>query len=221
MSVATFLGLCIALFGPALLFMPTHRFLGDPERFSTRVLELLFLWMLAALVLVIVIGWEAQPISSIGLALRWESIILGLLLAVVFIRLVAPVLYWMVNRIGTSGFEEGLAKLSHMPIWFLLFAAITGGVVEELLYRGYAIERLATLTGSYGWASLISTTVFAMVHLPMWGWGPVATFFVSGGLIALFYIWTQDLVACMIGHAVTDAVGFITAHRAAHTTRNL
>ncbi len=200
--------------------MPFHRFLGDPEKLTTRVLELFFLWMLAALVMFIVIGWEAQPVSSIGLALRWESVVLGLLLAFVFIRLVAPFLYWMVSRIGAGGFEKGLAKLSYMPVWFLLFAAITGGVVEELLYRGYAIERLATLTGSYGWAGLISTTVFAMVHLPMWGWGPVVTFFVSGGLLALFYIWTQDLVACIIGHAVTDAVGFITAHRATHTSRN-
>jgi membrane protease YdiL (CAAX protease family) len=146
--------------------------------------------------------------------------VLGLLLAVVFIRLVAPFLYWMVSKIGAGGFEAGLTQLTHMPVWFLLFAAITGGVVEELLYRGYAIERLAALTGNYGWAGLISTTVFALLHLPMWGWGPVATFFVSGGLLALFYIWTQDLVACMIGHTITDAVGFITAHRAARASRS-
>lgn len=216
-SVPTLVGLAIALLGPALLFTPAHRFLGNPERLITQVFELLFLWWLAVLILILVLSWEAQSISSIGLTFQWESVLWGLLLAAVFVRLIAPFLYWMIRRIGTGGFEAGLAKLAHMPLWFLLFAAMTGGVVEELLYRGYAIERLATLTGSYGWAGLISTTIFALVHLPMWGWGPVATFFISGGVLALFYIFTQDLMACMIAHGVTDAVGFVTAYRAART----
>ena len=143
---------------------------------------------------------------------------MGLLLAILFNRAIVPFLYWMISRMGASGFEAGLARLAAMPVWFLLFAALTAGVAEEMLYRGYAIERLALLTGSYWLAGLVATTIFALMHLPIWGWGPVATFFVSGGVMALFYVLTKDLTACMIAHAVTDAVGFITAHRAAHSS---
>jgi uncharacterized protein len=216
--LATTVGLCLALFGPALLFLPVRKHLGQPERIATRVLELLFLWVLAGSIVTIVVWWEDLPLSSIGLQLTWQSLVLGLLLALLFNRVVAPFLYWMIRKTGIQGFESGLAEMVTMPVWFLLFAALTAGVVEETLYRGYAIERLASVTGSYWWAGLIATTVCALMHLPMWGWGPVATFFVSGGLLTLFYIATQDLVACMIAHTITDAVGFISARCTAHAS---
>jgi uncharacterized protein len=209
--LATTVGLCLALLGPALLFVPIRKLPGLPERMATRVLELLFLWVLAGLVVAIVIWWEDLPLSSIGLQLKWQTVVLGLLLALLFKRVVAPLLYWMIRKMGSPGFEIGLAKMVAMPVWFSLFAALTAGVVEETLYRGYAIERLASVTCSYWWASLIALTVHALMHLPMWGWGLVPTFFVSGGVLTLFYIVTQDLVACMIAHTITDAVGFISA----------
>jgi uncharacterized protein len=217
-QLATTVGLCLALFGPALLFMPCRKLTGQPERVTTRVLELLFLWVLAGSIVAIVIWWENLPFASIGLQLKWQSVVLGLLLALLFNRVVAPFLYWMIHKTGIHGFESGLAKMVTMPVWFLLFAALTGGVVEETLYRGYAIERLASVIGSYWWAGLIVTMVCALMHLPMWGWGPVTTFFVSGGVLTLFYIATQDLLACMIAHTITDAVGFISARRIARSS---
>lgn len=44
--------------------------------------------------------------------------------------------------------------------------------------------------------------------------GPVATFFVSGGVLSVFYILTRDLAACMMAHAITDIVGFVAARNA-------
>jgi membrane protease YdiL (CAAX protease family) len=173
------------------------------------------MWILAGSVVAIVVRWEKLPMASIGLKPRWRSVLWGLALAVAFNRIVAPFLYWMVREMGIFGFETGLARVAPMPVWFLLFAALTGGMVEELMYRGFAIERLASITGSYWWAGLISTIAFALLHLPMWGWGPVATFLVSGGILTVFYILTRDLTACIICHTITDAVGFIMAHNAA------
>lgn len=212
----TLVGLGVALFGAAILLTPAQKLLGSPERLSTRMFELLFLWALAGLVVAILLWWEGLPLSSIGLRLRGRSVLFGLLLATVFVFLVSPFLAWMIGAMGLSGFERGLAKMADMPLWFLLLAAVMAGVVEETVYRGYAIERLAAVLGSYWWAGLIATMVWALMHLPMWGRGPLATFFVSGGLMALFYIWTRDLLACIVAHAVTDAVGFLTT---AHTAR--
>jgi membrane protease YdiL (CAAX protease family) len=59
---------------------------------------------------------------------------------------------------GVGGFERGLAKMTPMPVGFLLFVAVTAGVVEETLYRGYAIARLAAITGSTWWAGVISVS---------------------------------------------------------------
>jgi CAAX protease family protein len=207
-------GLSITFLGPVLL-IAVDGLVGKPDDVLTRIAGLLYLWVLAGSVVAIVVRWEKLPISSIGFHLNWRSIFWGLGLALVFQFLVAPLLYSMIQKMGTSGFETGLARLAPRPVLFLLFAALTGGVTEELLFRGYAIERLAWITGKYWLAGLISTTLAALLHLPMWGWGPVATFFISGGMMTIFYIFTRDLLACMIAHVIIDAAGIIAAHFAA------
>ncbi len=210
MNLATFIGLCIALGGPALLAGSARKILGGSGNLTTSLLAQLVLWVLLGLILAVVILWEKQPLSSIGWRhLSWESLAWGLVLAGALIFLVSPVLIWLLKKTGLSGFEGGLAKLANLPVWFLVIAAVTAGVVEEALYRGYAIERLALFTGSYWWAGLISLVVFALAHLSSWGFGPMLTFMLSGGLLTIFYIWKQDLLACMIAHAVTDAIGLI------------
>jgi len=206
------LGLSIALAGPILLVSPANRILGDRERLLTKVIEQLFLWLLVGLVLTILIVWEKQSLASIGLRFQWQSFMWGLLLAGVLIFLVSPVLIWMLKKMQLNGFETGLAQLNQLPIWFLIFAVITGGTAEEILYRGYAIARLSLFVG-YGWAGLMALTAFAMVHLPLWGWGPVLTFFISGSLFTGFYLLTHDLLACIVAHIITDSLGLIVAPR--------
>jgi len=95
------------------------------------------------------------------------------------------------------------------PLWLRIVAVITAGVVEESLFRGYAMERLATLTGSYGWAGLISLVVFGLVHLPFWGPGILFSALFGGSVFTLLYLWRRDLWACIIAHTVTDAFALI------------
>jgi uncharacterized protein len=208
----TVLGLSIALAGPIVLVSPAHKLLGDQERLQTKILEQLFLWLLVGLVLSILTMWEKESLATIGLRFQWQSGVWGLLLAGVLIFLVSPVLIWMLKKMQLPGFETGLAKLNQLPVCFLIFAVITGGTAEEILYRGYAIARLSLFVG-YGWAGLIALTVFAVAHLPLWGWGSVLTFFISGGLFTGFYLLSHDLLACIVAHVLTDSIGLIFAPR--------
>ncbi|WP_197707055.1 CPBP family glutamic-type intramembrane protease [Calothrix sp. NIES-3974] len=59
---------------------------------------------------------------------------------------------------------------------------------EEGLYRGYATERLASLTGNYWIGSAIALLAFGLAHVPMWGWIPGLTTILSGGLLTLLYL---------------------------------
>ena len=198
--------------GPILLASPASRLLGDPNRLVTKLLEQLVLWVMVVLIIALVVNWEKQPLRSIGLQpFKWRSVLWGLALAASLI-LLTPVWANTLSRVGIQpSFESGFAKLVGLPLWFLVLAAVTAGVAEETLYRGYAVERLAFLTGSYWLGGTISLVIFTLAHVPVWGSGPLLIFLLSGGLITLFYVWEHDLLACIIAHAVTDTVGLISA----------
>jgi len=166
------------------------------------------LWALLALLLAIVRRAEGQTVSSNGWRpLRWPSIVWGLALAGALIVVVAPAASWAVEQLGLTTFAAGLAELGVLPPWLLVVAAFTGGIVEEALYRGYAVERLAVLTGSDRAAAACVIVAFAAAHVPFWGWGAALTLLATGGVLTVFYVWRRDLLANIIAHVVVDLVG--------------
>ena len=205
-QLPTLVGLGIALGG---LVLPVGRLLRHPDSFAARVTEQVFVWALFAVVLAIIILWEKQSLSSIGFRWHWASLAWGLLLTAMLIFITGPFGDWALKQTGLAGFEHGLAKLAQLPVWFVTVAALTAGVVEETLYRGYAIERLALFTSDVWSAGAVAWIAFCLVHAPFWGWGPVLRMAIAGLPILLFYLWKRDLLACMIAHALTNLIGLV------------
>ena len=84
------------------------------------------------------------------------------------------------------------------------------GVTEEILYRGYAVERLAFLTGRRWVARLIAGAAFLFAHA---AWGGTQIILVAFGT-AIFvglYLWRRDLPCVMLAHASADLIGFALA----------
>ncbi|MEM9269933.1 MAG: CPBP family glutamic-type intramembrane protease, partial [Pseudomonadota bacterium] len=77
------------------------------------------------------------------------------------------------------------------------------------LYRCYAIERLADLTGNVWLAGLLSLLAFSVVHLPFWGVGPALTTLISGSILTVVYIKTRDITALIVAHVAVDLVGLV------------
>lgn len=204
--VPTIVGLCIALGGTLL---PVSQFLGNHDGWAARVLEQGYLWILFGLVIAIVVWWERQPLSSIGFRPEWTCAGWGLLLVAVMVFATGPLGEWALKQSGLPGFEAGFAKLENLPVWFLVVAAVTAGIVEETLYRGYAIERLVLFTGNYWGAGLLAWAAFVLVHAPFWGWGPLVSMSIAGIPVLVYYVVKRDLLACVIAHAATDIVGFV------------
>ncbi|NJL56097.1 CPBP family intramembrane metalloprotease [bacterium] len=205
----TLIGLCLALGGPILLAIG-DRFSSDSKSLISSLLQQLLLAGLGLLILGIVLFWETQPLSSIGLQpLRWQAMVWGVAFAGILIFIYSPLLLWAMQRLNLTGFEGGLSKLTLLPIWYLVLAVMVGGTTEEILYRGYATERLSEFTGSYWSGSILALIAFGLAHVPMWGWTPALTTVISGSLLTLFYLWTGDLLSCIIAHIVTDSVGII------------
>jgi membrane protease YdiL (CAAX protease family) len=210
LGIATWLGIAIGFLGPLLLTSPAARMLGAPERVRTMLIYQLAMWAFLAAVLWIVLGVERRSLASIGLRPPGvRSIAMGLGLAAVIMWVLTPFNVWLMGKLGLGGYEEGIATARRMPTWLLAFAVLTAGVVEEVLYRGFPLERLAEATGSALLAGAITVLVFAFVHWPTWGAGPVLSFVVSGVVVTGFYVWQRDLTATIVAHLVTDAMGLI------------
>jgi len=213
-SLATAVGLAVGMLGPLLLASPAGRVLGDPARMRTHLFGQLAMWALLAFVLWIVLGVERRPLASIGLRPPgWRSLAWGLALAALVMWVITPFNLWLLRVTGLRGYESTIAKFGEWPLALQIFAVLTAGIVEEVLYRGFPLERIAEWSGSALVAGAVVVVVFALVHLPMWGPGPVLTFVVSGAVVAGWYIWQRDLTATIVMHVIVDAMGLIIVPR--------
>jgi len=205
------IGLLIALGAPLLPCTRLLAYLGNPPNLTARLIGQLYYLAIVAATLAVVVFGEKRPLSSVGLKTPTASTFLwAIVAALVLMKSVAPAAMWLVSRTGLPLFGSGLEKVLALPLWFRLLAiVITGGIFEETIYRGFAIERLSELTGSSWLGSLIALSAFAWMHYPLWGVGPVLTFYITGGFLTLLYLWRRDLVLNILCHILVDCVGLI------------
>jgi len=172
----------------------------------TKCLEQAALWLLFAAVVGIVVFWEKQPLASLWVRpLQWQSVAWGGLLVLAMVLFLYPATEWIRKSSGLAGYAAGMERILPLPIWFRAFAVVTAGVVEETLFRGYAVTRLARLTGSLWLAAVLSAAVFAALHFSFWGPGPSLAFWIGTMATTGFFIWRRDLLAMIIAHAAMDA----------------
>ena len=103
------------------------------------------------------------------------------------------------------GHGPGSAAFEKLPLWLVTLIVLRAGVVEELFYRGYAIERLQALGLGRFWSAAIPLVIFAFAH---WtgGWANILIALALGVILSGFYLWRRDLIANMIGHFLVDFV---------------
>ena len=207
---ATIATLLLALFGPPLLAMVGRWTLGDSPRVAQALPLDLAPWAMLGTVLWVVVRVERQPLASIGLRRpRWSTLAWAMVLLAGIRFVTVPVTLRLAHAAGFPGYESGLARLMRLPAWYRVFLAVSAGVIEEVLYRGYAVERLAALTGSAWRGGAVAVAVFTLAHMPAWGIGPLPVFFVASAVATAFYLWKRDLVALILAHALGDAIGLV------------
>ncbi|GGA32331.1 CPBP family intramembrane glutamic endopeptidase [Dyella nitratireducens] len=205
-TVRTLGGLLLALGG---ISLPFGSWLDSFAGLGHLIGNELIYWGLVAALLFYVVKVERRPLASVGfrrpgwmewlLAFGTGVLILaclGLIYYVVF-----PALHWSEN--------QQLAKVSTIPYWLNCLIVIRAAVSEELLFRGYAVERLQELTGSRLLAGALSCTVFTLDHVSYWGWHHVLIAGTAGVILTVFYLWRRNLWASMLAHFIVDAAAFL------------
>lgn len=203
-SPFTWLGLFISLFAFIAVRFAFRAF-GAPDSITTNLWREFAVWTMAASLIVLVRFGEMLPLSSIRLgtapwrqSIRHGCILTGL----------CGVTAWIVIMFTGYGHGPGSAEFNKEPIWFATLTVIRAGIVEELFFRGYAIERLESIGCGRFLSAAIPLAIFAGTH---WTGGipNVIIALIVGAVLTLFYLWRRDLVANMIGHGLSDFVGLV------------
>jgi membrane protease YdiL (CAAX protease family) len=142
-------------------------------------------------------------LSSIGLRFDrfGRSVAWGFGLAVVAFAILAVCLVGF-SALGIH-YGEGTGISRALPV--TLLAVTRAGISEEALYRGFALERLKSLTGSKWIAVGVTLVLFAAFHFRQ-GMAGVFLAFLLGGVFTAFYLWKRDLLATITGHFLVDFV---------------
>jgi membrane protease YdiL (CAAX protease family) len=198
-------GLAIALFAIPVL-MATYRAITGENHSNWQVLGREFaIFLLVGLQLWIVKRWELLPLSSIGLRVNMlrTSLLRGLWLAVIILAVTVG-LYLLLRGVGVH-LGEDRGNVFHPSLLVVTVSMLRAGVAEEIFYRGFAIERLQSLTGSKLLAGLVPLTIFAVSHYPQ-GLGGIVAVFVLGAILTVFYMKFRDLLANVTAHFLADFV---------------
>lgn len=205
-ALPAIVGLFVAWGCTALLVSKVGRPRGDTSSTVDDIIGLAAMWLLCVAAVGIVVFWERRPLASLWLApFQWLSLAWAGVLVAGSIVLLFPATEWVRKAAGLTGYAAGMEAVLARPVWFRIVAVLTAGVVEETLFRGYAVTRLLQLTGSVVFAVILSSTIFAALHLPVWGAGPCLAFFTGGLATTAFFVWRRDLLAMIIAHVAIDA----------------
>jgi membrane protease YdiL (CAAX protease family) len=202
----TLLGLVLAL---VLFSLPFGTWINESANLAHRLAYELIVWGWVVGILLYVRMVERRPLSSIGFRMpRFRdgliAVAAGVLILVslgVMYYLVFPALHW--NE------HQQLNQLSTIPYWLNVLIVVRAAVSEEILFRGYAIERLQELTGSRVLAGVVSCLVFTYDHIAFWGWHHVFIAGLAGAILTLLYFWRRNLWVNIIAHFIVDGAAFL------------
>ncbi len=206
-------GIVFAFAAPVVAGMLTQAVFGGGQLETRAIVGLALHWLTFAVMILVVLRIERLPLTSIGVrSVRWWTIPFGVLAGIV-ITLASGLL---VKVLGLHADASYVALLQTLPLVLRILLAVTAGVFEETLYRGYAFERLATATGSRWIAAACTVVVFTVTHAPAVGWSHLLPVGIVASLVTLLYLWRRDLVLNMVAHATIDAIGLLVAPLLAH-----
>ena len=182
--------------------------LGFPAIFFLFPFSWISLWLRK-------IGWRDLGMSrptnwlrTIGIA-----VMVGVVYTAIEIRLIAPLLYQLgVGSEDLSNFEGIRDNIPVLVFWIIIGWTI-GAFAEEMVYRGYLLNRLADLIGPgrAGWAvGLIgSSAFFAFGHAYLGIAGILLVFLEACVWAGLYLGGRRNLWLPIIGHGTTNTLAFI------------
>jgi membrane protease YdiL (CAAX protease family) len=168
-------------------------------------------WALVGLVLLYVRLVERRPLTSIGFRVPGiRGVLIAIPAGVVMLTGLAAIYYVLFPALHLSEGQQ-MNQLIATPFWWRFISVIRAAVGEEVLFRGYAIERLQELTGSRTVAAVLSCAVFSLAHVGPWGWSHLLIAGFGGVMLTALYLWRRNLWVNIVAHFIVDGVAVLLA----------
>ncbi|MEL6834261.1 MAG: CPBP family intramembrane glutamic endopeptidase [Bacteroidota bacterium] len=222
------------------IIIPLRTVLGtQPQlanmRFSTRMKIQLYwgnniwLWLLAAGAAGV--WWfNDRSWELIGLTLGWVQP--AGISAIVLLVFIVLYLGETIMELNNSEHREEAAAQMQSELGFLpktayeyfhfIFLALTAGICEEFIFRGYFIRYFQCLLAddyTYTLAILVPALIFGFVHFYQ-GWQAVIKIGAMAIMFGYIFVQTNSLWLLMVIHALIDLIGGLIAWRLLSTRRS-
>jgi uncharacterized protein len=124
------------------------------------------------------------------------------LLLVAFSFLVGPL---VVRVLGSTGWVslEGMRPHNGIQIAFWIVTAVSAGISEETVFRGYLQRQFTGWSGRSAAGILGQAAVFGLIH-GYQGWKNMVLVFVLGSIFGAFALLRKGIRANVIAHAAVD-----------------
>jgi membrane protease YdiL (CAAX protease family) len=202
------------VFGPTLVMLLISAFLVYILHYSTTSLAFAYAYVYASVVMLVgFLGIVALLLKREGSSLLRlinldpaqlpKQLIIGGIICI--IRLVIAIVYTII--LNESGVRESPIVLRGLSYLFALVVGSTAaGFCTEIIWRGYGITRLETLTKNTLWAVIISTLGSALWRLDL---TTIGSSIIGGLLFGLMYVKLRSLVPVIFGHWTKDIIGYV------------
>jgi uncharacterized protein len=156
--------------------------------------------------------WKDRPYKFLLYVVSIISIFIVLNTGLAFIRN----LYSLTHFNQTSDKITGLANIFRQNESLLIFTALTAGITEEIIFRGYLQPRLQIIFRTPFAGILISSALFGLLH---YGYGTtiniIAPFFI--GFVFAFYYWQfRNIKVLIICHFLWDLLALYSLLKSHH-----
>lgn len=212
--VPLIIGLTISLVLTTLFWIPSIAGNLLPSNIVARnVASQLVDWGFAISLIIVVLFGERKPIASMGFKpFTFQTLYEAFgLVGFFFIGMIAWRLFvspWFPDISLPAGQAATGELPEHFFLWFAPFALITASFAEEIIYRGYAMERLLTHFKNPLIALVLPHTAFALYHLKDGFENAVMLFFV-GWIFTWYYYKSRNLTLLILAHFIIDLLAIV------------
>lgn len=194
----------------ALSLHPSHHLFGTlPPRLAGYLLVLIIEWFIFGFIW---LGLRVQgvPFSSLfgEMSPNLRKILRDVGLALLFLIVANVVLSLLSALLRVSNHNAALqALLPHtaLEIAIYLLVALTAGICEETIFRGYLQRQFTAYTKSALVGALIQGILFGLAHAYQ-GWKMIVVIAVYGCLFGALAVWRRSLRPGIIAHFLQDSV---------------